>query len=228
MPFDATGLGAVICCPTCQSAFLPRRKDQRYCCKPCARAATRNATRGPRTVAHSPDLRLRSRKHYDTAMRLAELVYTSPPNRRLGLMSDLIRRARGGDTKLRNILTDPTLLRASPDDTGLFFRHAPATYRTIAQAADAYCRMFWGQGVRAVVSGECPEPPTGEAGDTEGHAPSRPDRQRKVPCRPEGQDVADTLRPICKGFLWLTTGRAKTRELRGLGGCPEKVPPHTK
>ncbi len=227
MPFDAMGQGVAICCPRCQVDFLPGRKNQKYCSQPCQKSASRNAARGTRTVDASPDLRRRSLVHYDTAMRLAEMVYTAPPNKRLGLMSDLIRRARGGDRKLRNILTDPTLLRASPDDKSLFFRRAPASYRTIAQAADAYCRMFWGQGVRAVVSGECPEPPTGEAGDTEGHAPSRPDRQRKAPCRPEGWDFADTLRPICKGFLWLTLGRAKTRELRALGGCPEIRPPHT-
>ena len=211
-------------CPHCSTTFAPRRKNQKYCSQPCQKAASHNTARGPRTVAHSPDLRLRSKKHYDTAKRLAEKIYTAPPNKRLGLMSDLIKLARGGDLKLRNVLTDPKLLRASPDDAGLFFRRAPASYRTISQAADAYCRMFWGEGVRAVVTGQCPEPPTGEVGDTDGHSPTRHDQRRKAPCRPEGWDFRVTLRPICKGFQWLTVGRAKTRELRALGGCFDNPP----
>lgn len=220
----ATSVATDAACPKCAATFSPRRKDQRYCSKPCAKAATRNAARGPRTVDFSPELRRRSRMHYDKAMRLAEMVYTMPPNKRLGFMADLIRLAREGERTLRNILTDPTLLRASPDDEGLFFRRSPASYRTISQTADAYCRKFWGAGVKAVVTGECLEPPTGEDGDTDGHAPTPADPKAKAPPCPESWDFKEALRPICKGFIWLTVSRTETRRLMALGGCPGKSP----
>lgn len=87
-------------------------------------------------------------------------------------MAEVIAAARGGDGKqmpacgkLRAILTDRVLLNATKEHRSLFPRRAPGVYCTIAQAADRYCRRFWGQGVRAVVYGEAPEPATGEPGD---------------------------------------------------------------
>lgn len=164
--------------------------------------------------------------HYDKAIRLAETLYTMDPSFRLAFMSDLIKLARDGERKLRNILTDPVFLGARPSDEGLFFRRSPASYRTIAQAADAFCRRFWGAGVKSVVTGECPEPPSGEEGDTDGHAPSSPAPKRKTPRRPEGWHFRETPAPTCKGFRWLAVGKSETRQLRALGGCPEKIPPH--
>ncbi|MBZ4023462.1 hypothetical protein CKO11_13445 [Rhodobacter sp. TJ_12] len=96
-------------------------------------------------------------------MRLAERLYTLPPSQRLGYMQTLIEEARSGASpRLRRVLTMPKLLRASREDRHLFWRRSPESYRTIAQAADRYCRKFWGAGVVAVVRGKVPEPPTGE------------------------------------------------------------------
>jgi hypothetical protein len=79
-------------------------------------------------------------------------------------MAEIIEAAREHDGQLRSILTDPTLLgeRARRDGK-----------KNIAKAADAYCRKFWGHGVRAVIYQRCPEPPTGEVRDTEGHCPTQ-------------------------------------------------------
>lgn len=145
-------------CPTCSKPFNPARANQRY----CGRACQKNAARGPRTVGESPEQQRRSTVHYSRAMYLAECLYMTPPNKRLGLMQEIIEAAREHDSELRSILTDPKLLRASSDEPGYFFRRAPGAYRTISQAAHAYCKKFWGHGVRAVVHKQVDQPETGE------------------------------------------------------------------
>jgi hypothetical protein len=216
-------------CPKCDVEFVPSRSNQKYCSRPCAKAATRNTARGPRNVAESQELRCRARSHNSRAMGLAARLYTTPPRERLGLMSTLIMAARQHDTELRNILTDPRLLSASPiEDKRFFFRKAPASYRTIAQAANAYCQMFWGHGVKDVVRNKCPEPPTGVADDIDGHKPVA-STVVAMPIKPDGWDFRATLGPICKGFRWIAVDKPTTQKLRNLGGCPRLpviVPPH--
>lgn len=195
-------------CPRCGDAFVRHRPNKTYCTPKCAKAATRNASRGPRTVAESVDLRARARAHNARARELAEWLYTAPVGQRLGIMADLIAAALEGDAMLRNIFTDPRLLFASPiTDRRLFFRRAPGSYRTIAQAADAYCRKFWGQGVREVISGGCPHPPTGEGNDVVGHSPQA--ASGSAPVAPDGWDFRVHLNDACKGLLWLPASRTK-------------------
>lgn len=195
-------------CPRCGEAFDRQRPNKTYCTPKCAKAATRNASRGPRTVVESVNLRARARAHNARARELAAWLYTAPVGQRLGIMSDLIEAARGEDAMLRNILTDPRLLFASPiTDSRLFYRRAPGSYRTIAQAADAYCRKFLGQGVQAVISGNCPPPPTGEGNDVVGHSPQA--ASGSAPVAPDGWDFRVNLNKACKGFLWLPVSRSK-------------------
>lgn len=148
-------------CPSCQRPFRQRRGNQRFCSRPCQK----NATRGSRKVADSFEEKRRSHVHYNRAMWLAHDLYSTRPDQRLGLVASLIEAARTHDAQLRSILTDPTLLNASPDDPGLFFRRCPYTYKTISQAANAYCRKFWGHGVSDVIYKRCKEPDTGEVRD---------------------------------------------------------------
>ncbi|MFN3723675.1 MAG: hypothetical protein ACK4VZ_11565 [Paracoccaceae bacterium] len=125
-------------------------------------------------------------------------------------MAALIDAARVHDAQLRNILSDPRLLGAGREDRGLFHRRAPGTYKTIAQAADAYCRKFWGHGVCAVIFARCPEPETGELDGTEAtesrlrtykgeffggtiSMTSRLSAKAKLPARPEGWDFRELL-----------------------------------
>lgn len=98
---------------------------------------------------------------FDTAKRMAESLYSLPPFLRLGLMQEVIALARAGDPALRRILTHHLLLRPDQSSAWLFHRRAPASYLTIAQAADRYCLRFWGHGVADVVMGRAPEPATG-------------------------------------------------------------------
>ena len=139
---DPIGMSAdaAITCPTCNIRFKPKRSNQKYCSRPCQK----NATRGSRSV----EAKVRNELHYCRALNLAELVYTAPIGERLGIMKTIVETAREHDAVLRNILTDPTLLGASPTDRHLFHRRSPGSYRTISQAADAYCRKFFGLSVK--------------------------------------------------------------------------------
>lgn len=149
-------------CPKCGVDFLPARSNQRYCSRECQKATTRNTARGSRKTTESNEERQRSARHYNRARWLAHDLYALPPNTRLGFMAELIEAAREHDAQLRSILTDPVLLSAGREDKGLFHRRAPSSYKTIAQAAHAYCRKFWGHGVKDVVYRRCPDPETGE------------------------------------------------------------------
>lgn len=128
-----------IICPTCNNSFEPKRRNQKY----CARSCQKNASRGSREV----EAEVRNKLHYRRALDLAELVYTAPIDQRLGIMKTILETARDHDAVLRNILRYPAFLGASPDERKLFHRRAPGSYRTISQAADAYCRKFYGLSV---------------------------------------------------------------------------------
>ena len=133
----------------------------------CSRSCQKNSSRGTRSVAESQELRRRASDHFSRARWLAHDLYALPPSERFGMMAKLIDAARTHDAQLGNILADPNLLAAGREDRGLFHRRAPGTYKTIAQAADAYCRKFWGNSVKAVICNRCPEPETGEVAKTQ-------------------------------------------------------------
>ncbi|MDB4112057.1 hypothetical protein N9571_05845 [Yoonia sp.] len=140
---DPIGMSAdtAIICPTCKLRFEPKRSNHKYCTTSCQK----NASRGSRKTENKS----RNELHYGRALDLAELIYASPPNKRLGIMKMILEAARGEDAALRNILRDPKLLGAAPTDKHLFYRRCPSSYRTISQAADAYCRKFFGLSVTA-------------------------------------------------------------------------------
>ena len=128
-------------CPKCATEFRPKRKDKRFCSRECQKASSNNASRGSRYGEN----KARSYRHYERAMRLAEMVYSVAPHERLGVMKDILSHAPH-DAGLRNILSDPSLLKAHPaSDNGLFFR---GRTKTISQAANAYTQMFFGVSIR--------------------------------------------------------------------------------
>lgn len=134
------------------------RKSKKYCCSNCRVYACR-----PKQNSQcSPAKRRKNLILFDTAIRLAEVLYSLPPPKRLGYMKNLIDKAREGDTKLREILSNHILRHPNPTtDRWMFYRGSPS-YCTIAQAAHNYCKRFWHEDVSDVVYGRCPEPPTGE------------------------------------------------------------------
>lgn len=147
MPSHSADAGDAIECPRCGTVFTPIRSNQRYCSRPCAKSATRNATRGNRCAEN----RKRSWQHYERADRLKEMIYSTPPLERLEVMKHILEFIPH-DAGLRNILTDPELLMKPPR----------VDNRTnIAKAANAYSQKFFGLSVKryikAVMAGEEPE-----------------------------------------------------------------------
>lgn len=143
MPIDDDDDSTLTNCSACELDFTPKRSNQIYCSRGCQM----NASRGNRSAAN----RERTRKHYERAARLKQMVYSAPPNERLGVMKDILE-AIPHDAGLRNILTDPELLREPP---------RPDNRLNVAKAAHAYVRKFFGLSIRpyikAVMTGEEPE-----------------------------------------------------------------------
>ena len=144
----ADGGGQVVC-PRCSASFTPRRRDQRYCAKPCAKVATRHASRGPRTMENAR----RTQAHYDRAAWLCfDVLRMSPPRQRRMLLS-ILEAASGGDAPLRNILLDPALLGAAWGSAigKLYPDTKCGSAPNIAKIVNAFCMGAWGCGVRDAI-----------------------------------------------------------------------------
>jgi ribosomal protein S27AE len=163
-----------VSCPQCGSTFMKRRKDQTYCKDTCRKLTYQKKDRAanPMNSQSSQAKRRTNLEFFDTALRLAERLYTTPPHQRLGFMKHLIDTARSGDKKLQDILTNQYLLRDPNKEKSLYYLRRPTCYKTIAQAADAYCRKFWGASVANVVKGIADEPEAGEVVTDESSSPS--------------------------------------------------------
>lgn len=142
MPEDGT-----IDCPGCSTAFMPKRSNQKFCSRDCQHRASRNSSRGSRSAEN----RERSWRHYERVHRLTEMVYTTPPQERLGMMKHILEFIPH-DAGLRNILTDPELHMQPPRTDGRM---------NIAKAANAYTQKFYGLSIKryikAIRSGQEPE-----------------------------------------------------------------------
>jgi len=134
-------------CPSCSTVFIPKRSNQRYCSRACQRSTSRNAARGNRTNENKH----RSWQHYERADRLKEMIYSTPPHERLGMMKHILELIPD-DAGLRNILTDPKLHKQPPRGDKRV---------NVAKAADAYTQKFFGLSIKryikAIRAGEEPE-----------------------------------------------------------------------
>jgi len=134
------------------------RKSKMYCSSNCRQYACRPKQNSQCSVTK----RRKNLMLFDKAMRLAEILYSLPPQERLGFIKTLIDEARAGNISLREILSNHMLRHPDPNkDRWMFYRGSWA-YCTIAQAAQNYCKRYWHQDVSDVVYCRCPEPPTGE------------------------------------------------------------------
>lgn len=135
--------------PKCPATFTPGRKDQRYCSRPCQRAATRHSARGSRQTEH----RQRSQRHYERAAWLSYDLNRMPPARRRAMLLALLEAAAGGDAPLRNILLDPRLLGA--DRASRIGKLYPDTRSrdalNIAKMAYVFCMEEWGCSTRDAI-----------------------------------------------------------------------------
>ncbi|RAZ82374.1 hypothetical protein [Cereibacter johrii] len=123
-------------CPSCGSPFSPRRRDQRYCAKPCAKAASRNATRGSRAHGESAAARHRHEARKGRLRGLAHAFHETPPAYRAEFLVRLIAEGRKL-AELRDLVTLRCLLRSWSCDEG--------TGRlNIAHVLDHFCREVYG------------------------------------------------------------------------------------
>ena len=151
-------------CLKCGTSFK-FRSNKKFCTATCRKLHSQQRARAtsPANADNSPSIRREQAELFDLARRMAEHLYTLPPSERLGYVKDLVDLARSGASpKVKKVLTMPALL--NPDHQGFRYswRRNPHSYLTISQAAERYCRRFWGAGVVKVVKGIAPEPPTGE------------------------------------------------------------------
>ena len=148
---------ALFCC-VCGTTIQSQRTTKKYCSANCRQKANRNQQNSASSITKART----NAEFFDRAKRLAEVLYTLPPEKRLGFMQQLIGEARAGNTKLREVLTNQKLLWPNPiEEKHLFHRSDPA-YCTIAQAAQYYCKRFWKANVADVAYNRVKEPQTGE------------------------------------------------------------------
>ena len=148
---------ALFCC-VCGTTILSQRTTKKYCSVNCRQKANHNQ----QNSASSKTKARTNAEFFDRAKRLTEVLYTLPPEKRLGFMQQLIGEARGENTKLREVLTNQKLLRPNPIEGKHLFNRSDPTYCTIAQAAQYYCKTFWKANVADVVYKRVQEPETGE------------------------------------------------------------------
>lgn len=151
-------------CPNCKLMYSTKRPNQKFCSARCRKNESQKRRRAisPVNSANSVTKRRDNMLLFDRAIILGHELYMRPPGQRLGYMKSLIDEARAGNSALRQLLSNQYLLRPPLSKRWLFHNKSPAAYFTIAQAADRYCRKFWQSGVKKVVYGVAPEPPTGE------------------------------------------------------------------
>jgi hypothetical protein len=144
-------------CKHCECQFEARRKDKVYCSTKCRVYSSRPI----QNSEHSNAKKRKNAEFFDTALRMAERLYSLPPFERLGYLKDLIDEARSGNTKLREILSNYKLLHPHPKNEKWMFPRKSRAYSTIAQAAHGYCWLFWKADVYDVVYNRAPEPEDG-------------------------------------------------------------------
>ncbi len=152
-------------CLACGS-FFSFRKNKSYCSARCRKAESKRRERQqtPANAKSSCHKARQQEEKFELALRMAEKLYTSPPEERLGYIEAIIQLARNGDSPIiRDILTTPKLLKPNPEERWLFHRKQPRAYCTIAQAANRYTLGSpWCTSVDRVVKGLVPDPATGE------------------------------------------------------------------
>jgi hypothetical protein len=197
-------------CPKCAVTFSPRRKDQRYCGKPCAKAATRNATRGPRTVTESAHEARRQEERTGRMLSLSNSFFETHPRYRAAFTVDLIAEARR-KAELRGWLTRKEALRP--------WQHHQGTGRLhIAQCLDDFCQEVYRMRSFEVLDPETTLPPEAEvafpalyygpgqtpiyeSGDLERRPCSWANRDRNRPARNSKPETSPT-------YDWRKIGRA--------------------
>lgn len=152
--------GGQISCAKCGTDFTPSRRDQRYCSRPCQR----HASRGSRTVADSPEKSRRMLDLLDALSDLNEAYYQTPPEDRLPQLKRWLDEARSGNRRLASILTCPRFFRldqTTGEKETICYRRS-REYPPVPFLADRFAQRFLDCRGWEWISGQAPEPETGE------------------------------------------------------------------
>lgn len=98
----------------------------------------------------SPSKRRREDELFDLNMVLCETYYGMPPASRPDYLESLIDRARAGEAKIAEVLSNLMLLKASEGSRKVNLRGSRA-YPTIAQEAHRFTSETWGVHIRDAV-----------------------------------------------------------------------------
>ncbi|TGN53776.1 hypothetical protein E4L95_15875 [Paracoccus liaowanqingii] len=141
-------------CPKCGVQFQPKRGNQRFCDRECQKASSKHSARVSRLVENAQ----RNRDHYAHAASLCYDLNRMPRWHRSAFVSRLLKAAKDGDAKLRNILTDPRLLGAerSSGIGKLYPDSRDFDVLNILKEANAYCQERWGISIRTALGDNCP------------------------------------------------------------------------
>jgi hypothetical protein len=137
-------------CTMCGASFCARRSTAKYCNATCRKAASRGGT--PENRRTSPSQCRREDEFFDLHMLLCETYYGLPPADRPAYLEFLVDRARAGENKIKRILTNLYLLKASKCSR-VYNLRASRNYPTIAQEASRFTRDIWGVSIKDAVSG---------------------------------------------------------------------------
>ncbi len=137
MTTSTTTLVDLKSCPQCNLVFGPKRSNQKFCSRVCQKAATHNTSRGSRKSENAR----RNERHYARAKDLAEMIYSAPPIERYGIMKHILSFV-DVDAGLRNILCDPSQLKAEPRLDGRM---------NFAKAANAYTQQQFGVSIKTFI-----------------------------------------------------------------------------
>jgi hypothetical protein len=183
-------------CPACKVQFAARRSNQKYCSDNCRKAyyQAKDRAKNPANSQYSKSVKRANAEFFDRAMYYSEELYSVPPDQRLKFMKTLIEKAREGDVRLRQMLSNQILLKATPTDQRYYWRRS-SSFPNIAQVANNYCWKSWGANVKQVVYCNVDAASLVQA---EGYDPSQIIRTKKLKVR---QTVVSTYIEAIAGPL---------------------------
>lgn len=138
-------------CLVCGTCFIPRRKDQRYCHKTCAKVATRNNSRNPRRVSESAEAARTYESRKGRVRGLSHALYETPPAYRASFLQRLIAEGRY-NAELRRLITIRCLVRSWFGIEGTGRLH-------IAHVLDHFCQEVYGMRSFEVLDRDTSLPP---------------------------------------------------------------------
>ncbi|MBW7055994.1 hypothetical protein KY389_04695 [Paracoccus bogoriensis] len=148
----------------------------------------------------------RNRDHYSRAASLCYDLNRLPAWKRAPFVSRLIAAAKDGDAKLRNILTDPSLLTA--DRSSGIGKLYPDSHDfdvlNIAKEANDYCRKRWGISIKTALAANCPVQIVAEP-EADFHGPIKESHWQRL--KREGR-LGFRPQPITGNYDWRDLARA--------------------